>query len=86
MDHRKVSARGGRMTKKKYGEMIVLADGRKVNKHYSEIGRRGGKAKLKMYGIDYFKKLSELGVAARKKKAESKKPLMQRIVDTIVTN
>jgi len=35
------------------------------------LGSRGGRATLKKYGKDYFKKLSELGVKARKeKKAE----------------
>ena len=84
MDHKLVSAKGGRMTKRKYNEKIVI-DGRKVNKHYSEIGKRGGKAKLKMYGVDYFKKLSALGVAARVKKAQAKKGIIQKVVEAVAS-
>ena len=49
------------MTKEKYG-----------SKHYAAIGKRGGEAKLKKYGPDYFKKLSAIGVAARQKKRQEK--------------
>ena len=74
MDHKLVSARGGRATKRKYGK-----------KHFSELGKRGGASKLKMYGLDYFKRLSALGVEARKKKAEEKKELGKRIVEKLLS-
>jgi len=51
-------------TKQKYG-----------SEHYSAIGKRGAKAKMKRYGPDYFKRLSKLGVAARQKLSEEKSSL-----------
>lgn len=58
MDHKIVSRKGGMTTKEKYGR-----------EHYSAMGKRGAEAKLKMYGPGYFLKLSALGVAARRVKA-----------------
>jgi len=74
MDHREVSAKGGRATKRKYGKA-----------YFSELGKRGGQANLTMYGVDYFKKLSAKGVEARKKKADAKKSLVQRVVENILS-
>lgn len=72
MDHKIISARGGRKTKHLYGK-----------KHFSEIGKRGGQAKLAKYGTEYFKKLSQMGVEARRKKAEAKKSLLQKVIEVI---
>ena len=85
MDHLKISARGGNMTKAKYPETITLTDGRVVNKHFHEMGQHSNEVKLKKYGTDYWIKLSALGVAARKAKAEKNKSLGQKIVDTIAS-
>ncbi len=74
MDHKKISSKGGRTTKKRYGKQ-----------HFSDIGKKGGESKLKMYGIDYFKQLSQKGVEARRKKAEAKKGIVQRVVETIAS-
>ena len=84
MDHKLISAKGGRMTKKKYSE-VIMVNGKKVNKHYSEMGKRGGKAKLKMFGVDYFKNMAAKSVEARKKKIEDAKSLGQKIVETVTS-
>lgn len=39
-----------------------------------EFARMGGKATLKNYGKDHFKRISALGVAARKNKQTSETP------------
>lgn len=84
MDHRKVSAKGGRMNKKNHSEMIEV-DGKMVNKHFSEIGRRGIKANIKKHGTDYFTNLSALGVAARRAKAQAKKGIIQKVVEAVTS-
>jgi len=68
MDHREISSKGGRTTKKRYGK-----------EHFSKIGKKGAKSRLKKYGTAYFKELSKLGVEARKKKAEAKKNVFHDI-------
>lgn len=75
MDHKIISARGGKKTLKRFGK-----------KHFSEIGKLGGAAKLKKYGTDYFKNISAKGVAARRAKAEKKKSLLQHVVDVFTDN
>lgn len=84
MDHKKISARGGLMTKKKYSETIEV-NGRMVNKHFSDIGRRGIRANIKKHGTEYYTNLSALGVAARRAKAQAKKGIMQKVVEAVVS-
>ena len=74
MDHKEVSAKGGRKTMRKYGK-----------KHFSKIGKRGAKAKLAKYGTEYFTNLSRLGVEARKKKALAKKGIIERVVEAVTS-
>ncbi|MEK7180317.1 MAG: hypothetical protein AAB706_02480 [Patescibacteria group bacterium] len=57
MDHRIIARKGGNKTLEKYGR-----------EHFSAIGKRGAEAKVRIFGPDYFTKLSALGVAARKAK------------------
>ena len=74
MDHIDIVTKGGMMTKKKYGR-----------EHYSMMGKRSAKIRLKRFGIEGFKKLSALGVAARQAKAQSKKSLSQKIGEVIAS-
>ncbi len=72
LTHKQFSSRGGKKTFKRYGK-----------KHFSEIGKKGVKAKIKKYGTDYFIKLSQAGVAARKAKRDANRSLVEKIVDVI---
>jgi hypothetical protein len=57
MNHKQISSKGGQTTKARYGV-----------EHFSRLGKLGGAAKLKMYGPDYFRKISAIAVRARQKK------------------
>ncbi len=60
MDHKKIAKKGGTTTREKYGK-----------EHFSHAGKIGWQAKVRKYGPDYGKRLSALGVAARKAKKNS---------------
>lgn len=75
MDHKTVSARGGKKTMKLYG-----------SEHFSDMGHRGAVSRLKKYGTDYYKELSRKGVEARRAKAQAKKSLLQRVVESVTNN
>lgn len=72
--HKAIAAKGGLRTKELYG-----------NEHFVRLGKLAGKARLKKYGSDYYKNLSRLGVEARRKKAQSKKGIVERVVDSILS-
>lgn len=74
MDHRKISAKGGRTTKKRYGSA-----------NFRRIGTIGGNTLLSRRGSEYFRELSRKGVEARKKKAARKKPILTRVIETIAS-
>lgn len=74
MDHTTLSRRGGKMVLKKYGK-----------DYFAKLAKKSGDAKLKKYGTEYYRNLSRLGVEARKKKAEEKKPLVEKIVDAVTS-
>jgi general stress protein YciG len=75
LDHKEFSSRGGKKTFFKYGR-----------KHFSEIGKKGMKTNIKLYGKEFFVKLSAAGVAARKAKRDAAKPLVEKIKDAILPN
>lgn len=59
LNHKEFSRRGGLATLASHGREF-----------YSIIGKKGADTKLKKYGVEYFRKLSILGVEARKKKSK----------------
>ena len=74
MDHKYVSSKGGRSTKRKYGKG-----------HYSAMGKRSAEVRMEKYGTEGFLQLSRLGVEARKRKAEAKKGMLQKVMEKIAS-
>lgn len=74
MDHKFVSAKGGRAVKKKYGKG-----------HYSEMGKKSAEVRMEKYGTEGFRELSRLGVEARRRKAEAKKGILQKVMEKIAS-
>lgn len=70
LKHSEVVKRGGQATFSKYGR-----------EYFSKLGKKSAKVKLRRFGTDYYKHLSELGVAARKEKKN--KNLIQKVVEVI---
>ncbi len=61
VSHQEIVTKGGKACLAKHGR-----------EHYVEMGRRSAEVSAKKRGLNYFKKLSDAGVAARRVKREER--------------
>jgi uncharacterized protein len=74
MDSKIISSRGGKKTLKRYGRS-----------HFQEMGKRSVEVRKEKYGSEFYVELSRKGVEARRKKAEAKKNIVERVIDSITS-